>query len=177
MKRPSFAVEQGAQATVGHAGIDGYGAGRCVQGDDLVHLFQGDELVSAVGNLVEAVARAKDFQPSLFFDEFLGLFERLGRVQILRAIFKIARPISKFFHRGPRKERRKQLVCGEAQRKASETIVCSWTNNPWRTSFTGLRSISSGLCGVQRIYTLTTLKFTLSSIARGWVPDVVRAHL
>ena len=64
--------------TVGHATLDSYCSSLRVQRNHLVHLFKRKELMRAVGDLIEAVAGAKDLQTTLFFDKFLHLFQRYG---------------------------------------------------------------------------------------------------
>ena len=62
----------------------------------LVHRLQRKELMRAVGDLVEAVARAQHLQLVLLPDKFLHLFHRVGSVQALGAVFEIARPVFQF---------------------------------------------------------------------------------
>ena len=64
--------------SISQAALHSHGAGGCIQSDDLVHVFERNELSVAVGNSVEAVARAEDFQTTLLFEELLDLLECLG---------------------------------------------------------------------------------------------------
>jgi len=66
---------------VSQAALYSHGAGSCIESDGLVSLIrtlERDELSPAVGNFVEAVARAEDFQTILFFDELLDLVQGSG---------------------------------------------------------------------------------------------------
>jgi len=62
VERKAFGVEVWAELAVGHSSGDGNGAGGFVERDDVVHVFEREELARAVGDGVEAVARAEDFE-------------------------------------------------------------------------------------------------------------------
>ena len=71
VQRHPVLVEIRAQLAVAHAGLDGHCARRGVQCDDLVHLPEREEIDGAVGNPVEAVARAEHLQLRVLPDEIL----------------------------------------------------------------------------------------------------------
>jgi len=62
---------------ISQAALDSHGTAGHVQCDGLVRIER-DELPLAVGNFVEAVAGAEDFQAILFFDELPDLIEGSG---------------------------------------------------------------------------------------------------
>src|SRR6266404_3654655 len=73
MQRKTFCVEVRAQLSVGDAGGDSHRSRLRIEGDHFVHLFQREEIIRAVGNLVEAVASAQDLQLVLLLYKFLNL--------------------------------------------------------------------------------------------------------
>ena len=62
---------------ISQAALHSHGTAGRVQSDGLVRIER-DELSLAVGNFVEAVAGAEDFQAILFFDELPDLIEGSG---------------------------------------------------------------------------------------------------
>ena len=89
----TFGVEQRGQLAVGDAGVHCDGARLGIERDDFVQWLQGQKSVFGIDNVVEAVARAQDFEFGLFLDEILNLGERLGGVQAVRAVFEVAGPV------------------------------------------------------------------------------------
>ena len=98
---------------ISQAALHSHGAGGCIESDDLVHVFERNELSVAVGNSVEAVTRAEEFQTFLLFEELLDLIECLGRVQIFRTVFQISGPVFELFTNGPGQKRRKEVAASE----------------------------------------------------------------
>src|SRR5215472_4778944 len=80
--------------SISQAAFDGYGARHRIYIDNLIHLFQGDELMSAVGDRIKAVASAKHLQAVLRAYKLSHLSDRLGRVHNLRSVFEVPGPIS-----------------------------------------------------------------------------------
>ncbi len=64
-----------------------------VQRNDFIHRFQGQEAVAAIRGVVKAVTRSQHLQFLLFLDVSRYLLKRVHGVQMVRAVFEIARPV------------------------------------------------------------------------------------
>ena len=65
-----------------------------------------DEIRCAVGNAVEAVARAEDLEFFLTSHKILDLFDRCCRDELLGAVFEIAGPVRELGTLRPREQGR-----------------------------------------------------------------------
>ena len=86
MQGKAFLIEVRRQLTVAHGCVNGYGAGVRVQPDYLLHRGQRNKVMSTVGNVVEAVARAQHFQVLVFANQFLHLCNGFSGVEPLRKL-------------------------------------------------------------------------------------------
>ena len=58
MQRKALAIEERTQLTIGHASIDRHGVCFRLQRNHFVHGLQGQKIVRAICDVVEAVARS-----------------------------------------------------------------------------------------------------------------------
>ena len=79
MECEAFGVEERGELAVGDAGIDRDSAGLGIERDDFVERLEGEEGVFAVGDVVEAVAGAEDFELGMVLDEGLGFVLGISR--------------------------------------------------------------------------------------------------
>ena len=58
----------------------------------------------AVGDVIEAVATSEDLEFGLFLDEIVHVIQRLGGIEVFRAVCEVARPVGEFVGGGPGEE-------------------------------------------------------------------------
>ncbi len=93
MEREALLIEIRTQLPVAHSRLDRHRPRRAIQLEDLFHLAKRQEIVGAVGDPVETVARAEHLEAPVSSDEFLDLRQRGRRSNSLRAVPIVARPI------------------------------------------------------------------------------------
>ena len=97
VQREAFGVEDGREFAVGDAGIDGDRARGGVDRHGFVERAHREQRVMAVGDSVEAMARAECLQLGFLLHEVADLIDRIGRSDAIGAEFKIAGPVFEFF--------------------------------------------------------------------------------
>ncbi len=75
VERKALVVEIRTQLSIGDAGFDGDPAPLRIEGHHLVQTGQRDQPVGAVGDAVEAVARAEHFEPVMLLHQHLHIVE------------------------------------------------------------------------------------------------------
>src|ERR1043165_7374010 len=90
-------MQIGTQLTVADSSFHRDRAGFRVQGDHAVHLAKREEVMRAVGDTVEAMARAQRLDLAVLSDQLLNLFDRLWLVQLVGTVLVIARPVFELF--------------------------------------------------------------------------------
>ena len=93
VQRPAFALQNRAQFSVCHSGLDGHHARLRIQVDNLVHRFHREELVVAVGNVVETVAGAQHLQLALFADKLLHFLHGPRGKYSVGSVLDVPRPV------------------------------------------------------------------------------------
>lgn len=77
-----------------------------VQRNDFIHRLQRQEAVAAIRDVVKTVASSQHLQSVLFLDISRYLLKRVSRVQLVCAVFEIARPVRQLILCRPTHERR-----------------------------------------------------------------------
>src|SRR5439155_25225305 len=86
-------MEKRSQLTVAHPRFHGDSPCLRVQCDHAVHFSQREEVVSAVGDAIEAMARAERLEATVLFYKATNLLQRIGTINFSGAIPVISRPI------------------------------------------------------------------------------------
>ena len=102
----ALAIEIRAELAVGDARFESYGAGLPIHRYHLVHGLERQQVLTAVRNGVEAVARAEDFHFVLGPENGADLVDGCGLVQVVRTIGEVPGPIGQLLLIGPRGEGR-----------------------------------------------------------------------
>ena len=108
MQRETELVEIGTQLSVTHASFNRDRLRLSIQTDDFILRPERKKLASGIGNLVEAMPRAQNFELIVRIHKSLNIFVRGRRVQALRAVLEISSPVGELVLRRPREGTREK---------------------------------------------------------------------
>ena len=123
VERESLLVQVRTELAVAHARADRHGASRGVERHDLAQLAERQEAVRAVGDRVEAVARAQHLELRLLPHELPHVVERASGVELGGSVLEVARPVRKPFALRPGRERREGRPADETGDELEERAL------------------------------------------------------